>query len=90
MTYRFVFISKHKFFGAKQISIDESQVNIAEPEKTIVERLDRLRYCGGIAEVTKAPWNGRDELDFTKMGVYSRKNGNKGGHPAARYLTSKC
>ena len=44
MTYRFVFISKRKFFGAKQISIDGSQVNISEPEKTIVDCLDRVRY----------------------------------------------
>jgi len=39
VTYRFVFISKRKFFGAKQISVDGSQVNISEPEKTIVDCL---------------------------------------------------
>jgi predicted transcriptional regulator of viral defense system len=86
VTYRFVFISKHKFFGAKQISVDGGQVNISEPEKTIVDCLDRLRYCGGISEVAKALWYGRDELDFTKMAEYSRRNGNRATSQRLGYL----
>jgi predicted transcriptional regulator of viral defense system len=86
VTYRFVFISKRKFFGAKQISVDGSQVNISEPEKTIVDCLDRLRYCGGISEVAKALWYGRDELDFTKMAEYSRRNGNRVASQRLGYL----
>jgi predicted transcriptional regulator of viral defense system len=86
VTYRFVFISKRKFFGAKQISVDGSQVNISEPEKTIVDCLDRLRYSGGISEVAKALWYGRDELDFTKMAEYSRRNGNRAASQRLGFL----
>jgi len=86
VTYRFVSISERKFFGYKQISIDEYQVNISEPEKTIVDCLDQLRYCGGISEVAKAIWYGRNELDFVKMAEYSRRNGNRAASQRLGYL----
>jgi len=86
VTYRFVSISERKLFGAKQISIDGYQVNISEPEKTIVDCLDQLRYCGGISEVAKALWYGRDELDLVKMAEYSRRNGNRAASQRLGYL----
>jgi len=86
VTYRFVSISERKLFGAKQISIDGYQVNISEPEKTIVDCLDQLRYCGGISEIAKALWYGRDELDFVKMAEYSRRNGNRAASQRLGYL----
>jgi predicted transcriptional regulator of viral defense system len=86
VTYRFVYMSERKFFGAKQISINGNQVNISEPEKTIVDCLDRPRYCGGISEVAKALWYGRDELDFTRMAEYSRRNDNRAASQRLGYL----
>ncbi len=86
VTYRFVSISERKFFGSKQTSIDGYQVNISEPEKTIVDCLDQLRYCGGISEVAKALWYGRDEFDFFKMAEYSRRNGNRAASQRLGYL----
>ena len=86
VTYRFVTMSERKFFGAKQISINGYQVNISEPEKTIVDCLDQLRYCGGISEVAKALWYGRDELDFVKVAEYSRRNGNRAASQRLGYL----
>jgi predicted transcriptional regulator of viral defense system len=86
VTYRFVYMLGRKFFGAKQISIDGYQVNISEPEKTIVDCLDHLRYCGGISEVAKALWYGRDELDFTRMAEYSSRNGNRAASQRLGYL----
>jgi predicted transcriptional regulator of viral defense system len=86
VTYRFVSKSDQKFFGYKQIAIDGYQVNISEPEKTIVDCLDQLRYCGGITEVAKALWYGRDELDFIKIAEYSRQNGNRAASQRLGYL----
>ncbi len=86
VTYRFVYMLKRRFFGVTQISINGYQVNISEPEKTIVDCLDRLRYCGGISEVAKALWYGRNELDFTKMAEYSRRNGNRAACQRLGYL----
>ena len=86
VTYRFVSISERKFFGYRQTSVDGYQVDISEPEKTIVDCLDQLRYCGGILEVAKALWYGRDELDFVKMAEYSRRNGNRAASQRLGYL----
>ena len=86
VTYRFVFMSKPKFFGYKEITIDGSQVNISEPEKTIVDCLDRVRYTGGVSEVAKGLWYGRNEFDFTKMAEYSVRNGNQAANQRLGYL----
>lgn len=89
VTYRFVCMSERKFFGATEVAIDGHRVNISDPEKTIVDCLDRLRYCGGIVEVAKALWYGRDELDFAKMTEYARKAGNKAVNQRLGYLLEK-
>lgn len=86
VTYRFVCMSERKFFGATKVALDGYEVNISEPEKTVVDCLDRLRYCGGISEVAKALWYGRDELDFLKMAEYARKAGNKAVNQRLGYL----
>ena len=86
VTYRFVYMSERKFFGSAEVDLDGRKVNISEPEKTVVDCLDRLRYCGGISEVAKALWYGRDELDFVKMADYARKAGNKAVNQRLGYL----
>jgi predicted transcriptional regulator of viral defense system len=77
VTYRFVYMSDRKFFGVAQVTLDGYRVNISEPEKTIVDCLGRLEYCGGVVEVAKALCYGGDELDFVKMAEYARRNGNR-------------
>jgi predicted transcriptional regulator of viral defense system len=86
VTYRLVNMPERKFFGFKQIPTDGYKINISEPEKTIIDCLDRIRYCGGIPELAKALWYGRDELDFTKMAEYSRRNGNRAASQRLGYL----
>lgn len=89
VTYRFVHMSERKFFGVTEVALDGYRVNISDPEKTIVDCLDRLRYCGGIVEVAKALWYGRDELDFVKMAEYAREAGNKAVNQRLGYLLEK-
>ena len=86
VTYRLVSMSERKFFGFKQIFIDGHQVNISEPEKTIVDCLDQVKYCGGISEIAKALWYGHDELDFIKMAEYSNRDGNRAASQRLGYL----
>jgi len=86
VTYRFVYMSARKFFGATEVALDGHKVNISDPEKTIVDCLDRLEYCGGVVEVAKALWYGRDELDFIKMANYAQKNGNRAVSQRLGYL----
>jgi predicted transcriptional regulator of viral defense system len=73
---KFVFVSKKKFFGFEEIRIMDNPVRISDREKTIVDCLDRPRYCGGIEEVVKALSYGRDEIDFEKLKNYALRIGN--------------
>jgi predicted transcriptional regulator of viral defense system len=77
VTYRFVYMPDRRFFGATEITLDGYRVTISEREKTIVDCLNRLDYCGGVTEVAKALSYGRDELDFARMAEYARRNGNR-------------
>ena len=86
VTYRFVCMSQHKFFGASEVTLNGRKVNISEPEKTIVDCLARLEYCGGVSEMAKALWYGHDELDFIRMGEYARQNGNRAATQRLGYL----
>ena len=86
VTYRFVYMSQRKFFGADEVALNGYRVNISEREKTIVDCLDRLEYCGGVMEVAKALYYGRDELDFVKMAEYACKNGNRAANQRLGYL----
>jgi predicted transcriptional regulator of viral defense system len=72
VTYRLVNLPERKFFGFQPITIDGYKINISEREKTIADCLDQTRYCGGIPEIAKALWYGREEIDFNKLAEYSR------------------
>jgi predicted transcriptional regulator of viral defense system len=86
VTYRFVSLPDRKFFGVTEVTLDGYRVTISEREKTIVDCLDRLEYCGGVVEVAKALCYGCDELDFAKMANYARKNGNRAVSQRLGYL----
>ena len=86
VVYQFVCISKHKFFGTTEINLSGYPIIISEREKTIVDCLDRLEYCGGVAEVAKALFYGHGELDFAKIAKYAQKNGNKAVSQRLGYL----
>ena len=78
VTYQFVRVKKEKFFGVRKIWIEETQVNITDKEKTIVDCLDKPQYCGGIIEVAKAINLHKKEVDFNKLVDYAKKMGNSG------------
>jgi len=86
VTYRFVRMTERKFFGDTRVTLDGYGIRISEREKTIVDCLDRLEYCGGVSEVAKALSYGREELDLVKMARYAVKNGNKAAVKRLGYL----
>jgi predicted transcriptional regulator of viral defense system len=86
VAYRFVYIPERKFFGVTEVILDGYRVNISDRERTIVDCLDRLEYCGGVVEVAKALSYARDELDFTKMAQYAQRNGNRAVSQRLGYL----
>ena len=49
--YRLVLQPPHKFFGATEVDAYGSRVQMAEPEKAVLDCLDRPQYAGDIPEV---------------------------------------
>lgn len=77
MIIRFVKLNPNRFFGFEEHWVGNQKVVVADKEKTIIDCLDQPRYCGEIVEVAKGLWNGRKELDYTKLLEYAlrMKNG---------------
>jgi len=71
--YKIVRIKPEKFFGIEKVWIEEFQVLITDREKTVVDCLDKPRYCGGIIEVAKAF---REELYTEKLREYALRINN--------------
>ncbi len=44
--YKIVKIKEEKLFGIERVWLDEFQVNVTDREKTIVDCLDKPKYCG--------------------------------------------
>jgi len=86
VTYRFVYMTAAKFFGITDVTLDGYKIAISDREKTVVDCLDRMEYCGGVAEVAKALCYGRGELDYARMVDYARKNGNRAAGQRLGYL----
>lgn len=84
--YKFVTLNKRKFFGFTPVEIDGKAVNVAEREKAIVDCLDFPKYSGGIVEVAKSIWNGREELDAARMLGYASRLGNRAALSRLCYL----
>jgi predicted transcriptional regulator of viral defense system len=51
--YRFVSLKPVKFFGYQKVRVYKANVMMAEPEKAVVDSLDKMRYAGGLAEVAQ-------------------------------------
>jgi len=71
--YRLVFQPKHKFFGWSEVDAYGSRVNMAEPEKAVLDSLDHPAYAGDIPEVAAMLWRGRNSLDWEKMVEYAMR-----------------
>jgi len=72
-TFQFVKLSSRKRFGVTQVVIQGESINISDREKTIIDCLDHLEYAGGITEVAKGLWFGKEELDFEKLVGYAER-----------------
>lgn len=76
VNYRIVRVSESKFFGNKKEWIDESEIQITDVEKTLVDCLDKPHLCGGVLEVMKGMKNTKIQNDT--IVEYALKIGNTG------------
>ena len=74
--YKIIRVNREKIFGIEKTWIEEEQITITDKEKTIIDCLDKPKYCGGIIEVAKA-LKTRD-YNPNKLVNYAEKIGNSG------------
>jgi len=77
-------VKEEKFFGVQKKWIEGIRINITDPEKTIVDCLDKPQFCGGVIEVAKALKEGK--LDMDKLINYSKRINNSGVMRRLGYL----
>lgn len=73
--FKFVTLSRRKFFGYKREKVLGAEVNIAEPEKSLVDSFDKPRYAGGIEQLVRITWRGLRRVDGEKLVRYAVKMG---------------
>jgi predicted transcriptional regulator of viral defense system len=73
ITFRFVTLSEEKFFGFKQIEVDNVEINVAEPEKAVIDSVDKLRYGGGLPEVVTVIYHSYNKIDKQKLASYAKR-----------------
>lgn len=67
--FKYVTISKKRFFGYKRIG----ELTIAEKEKAIIDSLLFPKYSGGLKEITNSLQTGWKEIDIKKLINYAFK-----------------
>lgn len=76
-TFQFVTLTDRKFFGSTDEETAGGTFQISDPEKTIVDSLHLPQYAGGLDEIAKALWNGRETLDFDRLVDHADRYGVK-------------
>jgi predicted transcriptional regulator of viral defense system len=69
--YKIIKVKKEKMFGIRKEWIEETQINITDKEKTIIDCLDKPQYAGGIIEVAKALKN--NKFNRKKLENYAQR-----------------
>jgi predicted transcriptional regulator of viral defense system len=64
---RFVKVEPRKFFGAKRYTVYGRSTNISDPEKTVIDCIDRPDLAGGGAELVRIVHTAMAEIDQTKL-----------------------
>lgn len=75
LRFKFVTLSKNRFFGAIEDEIGSEKFMVSSREKTVVDCLIYPKYCGGIDEIAKGIWESQDELDLALVAEYAERSG---------------
>lgn len=65
LTYRFVTLAPHKFFGHQRIWIEGQEITITDQAKTVIDCLDHPEHCGGIVEAAKGLYESLTKRDVS-------------------------
>jgi len=75
-SYKFVTLVDAKFFGFKEVETDGCKIFVAEPEKAVLDSLDKPDYCGGVSQVVYVVFNAlSSSIDKNKLLSYANRMG---------------
>jgi len=77
VAFKFVTLSRRKFFGYRAERAFDAEVFMAEPEKAIVDSFDKPRYAGGIGQLARIAWRGLARVDEAKLVDYALSMGSQ-------------
>jgi predicted transcriptional regulator of viral defense system len=74
---QFVQLKLEKFFGFQQTTYHDVPLNVSDPEKTMLDCLERFDLCGGVAEVARTISGLIEEVERDKLLEYLRRMDNQ-------------
>lgn len=85
--FRFIALTRHKFFGLQRVTIEEQPVQITTRSKTLIDGLDHPELCGGIIELAKGLRRyAHDEGDWDQLTADARRLDNRSVFKRLGYL----
>jgi len=75
-SYKFVTLVDDKFFGFTMVEADGCKICVAEPEKAVLDSLDKPNYCGGVSQMIYVVSNAlSSDVDRDKLLLYADRMG---------------
>lgn len=75
-SYKFVTLVDDKFFGFTKAEADGCTIYVAEPEKAVLDSLDKPSYCGGVSQVIYVVSNAlSSDVNRDKLLLYADRMG---------------
>jgi predicted transcriptional regulator of viral defense system len=71
--YQFIQVKEKHYFGIEKIWIDDSQIQITDKERTLLDGLSNPQFCGDFQEVIHAFHLMKDTMDIQKIIQYALK-----------------
>ena len=88
-TFQFVSLVDRKFFGYAPTAVYGEEVHMADPEKTVLDCVDKVRKAGSIAEVARIVVRAAPRIDWEKLADYADRFGSVALTQRLGYLTMK-
>lgn len=76
-TYRLVRVREDRFFGVTQLVRRNETLRVSDPERTVLDCLDRPEFAGGISGVAQILGHAKPRLDYRRLATYLRRFANR-------------
>jgi predicted transcriptional regulator of viral defense system len=71
--FKFVTLTRRKFFGFTTVMVQTAEVKMAELEKALVDSLDKPKHAGGVEEVVRVLYRAYRRVDMSKLVDYASR-----------------